>query len=481
MKQKERSRSSREDVTGLDKQSEVLLSLKVDSEFIGYNVFECMSNIVAIIQDEELKEQATGKMGLVLDKTPFYAESGGQVSDKGKINDIKVEKVIKAPHGQHIHFIDTNETISLGSCHCKISRRFREKVSVNHSATHLLNYALKQHFSDHVKQQGSYVTYDYLRFDFTHFDSVTDEDIIQIEELVNSYLQNWHEIKVETMKIDEAKKLGAAALFGEKYGDVVRVVKLGDSLELCGGCHIADFAEINSFAIASVESKGSGVYRIIASTNDSISSVLRKSFNHIIDMYDEQISKVGDTINDIDDAIKDHVDHLELADFKKKKDKLVENISSYKDRVDFNELKNSLSKYKKNIDKSIKDLKEKIAVSSTDISADIKEVCGIKYSIVKFDNIDVNTTKTTIDNLFADNDLDLMFVANTQNNVVFIAKASDKAVEKGINCGNLVKEAAIICEGNGGGRPNFAQAGGKNNEKVNEAVETIEKIVKSIC
>lgn len=470
--QKNRSRASRDEDTGLLTQSETLLNLKVMSKFVGYDTYEVATKIVAIIKDDELVEQASGKMGLILETTPFYAEGGGQVSDIGFINDIEVLSVVKAPHGQHIHMIDASNTVSLEEVTAKINTEFRVDVSANHSVTHLLNYALKQHFGEHLKQQGSYVCDKYLRFDFTHFETVSDSDIVEIENLVNSYINNWTNISIEEMNIEDAKQKGAAALFGEKYGDVVRVVNLGESLELCGGCHVDSISNISKFAISSFESKGSGVYRINATTSRYINETLKDAFNTIVVSVEELVEKINQSAKELNEdmsANKVYNSNLE------KYNQLKSNFDSYVNRVELLEVKNEFSEIKKVLDKQLKEAAQNI--DDLDVEINIENINGRNVSIFKVENISTDAAKTLVDTTFEEQALDLIFVAAISDKVVFLSKATQSAVDSGINCGNLVKEAAIFCEGNGGGRPNFASAGGKNVSKVDDALKKIKELI----
>ncbi len=469
--QKNRSRSSRNEDAGLKKQSEVLFNVPTNSTFVGYNILQCISKVIAVIKDDDFVEIGSGEIGLVFDKTPFYAESGGQISDTGTINNIRINEVFKAPHGQHIHYISTDSEIKVGDdCVCKVDIEFRNNITINHSSTHLLNYALKSVLGQHIKQQGSYVCDQYLRFDFAHYDSVSESDIVEIENTVNKYLDEFSEITIDTMSIDEAKNLGASALFGEKYGDIVRVVKLGESLELCGGCHINSFDLIKRFGIISYESKGSGVYRIVASTNDNIKSILKDDTNILVNDIQQIIEKTKKIANNKD------LEKLE-SDFTS----LTANLDGYNAKISLNTIKEKLTEIKKTAEKQVKEHSTSKALGLIDFANDIQDICDLKTVIVKNDELSVDQSKAVIDDQFEKHKLDIMVLVNTTNNVVFIAKASDVAIEKGIKCGDLVKQAAIICGGNGGGRPNFAQAGGKNLEKIDDAMNKLTELIKSIC
>ncbi len=473
--QKNRSRSSRNEESGQKKQSEALLSLKEQSSFKGYHNIQCQCKVIAIIKDDSLVNSASGKIGLVFDQTPFYAESGGQVSDRGLIDLAEVLEVFKAPNGQHVHYIVADKEISIGDiCLCKVDVEYRNNVTVNHSATHILNYSLNKVFGSHIKQQGSYVCNDYLRFDFAHFGSVGDEDIMEVERVARKSIEEWNLVSIEEMHKDEAIEMGAYAPFGEKYGDIVRVVKLGDSIELCGGCHISDFNQLENFAIVSYESKGSGIYRIVATTNDNINSVLTEELKIVVEDIKNMISKTEILANKLGESSK-------LDNVREKFNDLINNLSSYEDRVTLYELKNSLLDIKKNLDKKEKEIAANNAVSTLDVIDYIQDINDLKIVIYQDDTLDVDAAKAVIDAQFDKYQLDVMVFISSKNKVVFLAKASDKAIDKGIKCGDLVKEAAIICGGNGGGRPNFAQAGAKDKTKISEAVEKLTFSINSIC
>ncbi|MGA9172786.1 MAG: alanine--tRNA ligase, partial [Thermoactinomyces sp.] len=282
-RQRERARAARQDVNSMKVQGGPLADLKVESEFVGYGEWETDTKIVAIIRDNQLVDQLSqGQTGLLLlAKTPFYAESGGQVADRGTIVTdharISVKEVQKGPRGEHVHTVVVEQgSVSVGeSAHAQIDRSLRQDTVKNHTATHLLHKALKEVLGPHVNQAGSLVAPDRLRFDFSHVGAMTPEEIQDVERRVNE--QIWANTIVETMikPLDEAKAMGAMALFGEKYGEVVRVVKVGDySLELCGGTHVHSTGEIGLFKIVSESGIGSGTRRIEAVTG-------RHAFNYV--------------------------------------------------------------------------------------------------------------------------------------------------------------------------------------------------------
>ncbi|MFV0498665.1 MAG: alanine--tRNA ligase [Bacilli bacterium] len=463
IKQKERSRDARNEDHGLMIQNETLLDLDVDSKFIGYDTLANKTKIVAIIQDDELKSSAIGEMMVVLEQTPFYAKSGGQESDCGYINGNEVLDVIKAPHNQHLHIINSSSQVLLESCECIVDEKYRKDVTRNHSATHLLNYALKSYFGDHVKQQGSYVCNKYLRFDFTHYGDVFDKDIIEIEKLVNNYILEWENISIEEMGIDEAKSLGAVALFGEKYGNVVRVVKLGKSIELCGGCHVNELSCIDKFAIVNFESKGSGVYRITAATSDYIAKILQDSLEEQFKAIDNLIDKIQDSCSDAELKVNGIYD--DITDINEIKNNLVK----YDNKLTIYKYKNKLSKARKAIDKKRN--------NDANVDLNIEKYINDKKAIITIENTNVDAVKTFIDNSFEKYKLEVIFVVIKNDSAIFIAKASENAIKTGINCGELVKTAAKICGGNGGGKSTFAQAGAKNLNLVDKAIEKVKEMI----
>mgnify|MGYP001005439875 FL=1 len=286
-KQKERARASRHDDSSMQVQSDLYNRIIGDSEFVGYTqLIEKSSKLLAIVDKEDnLLDKYTGAdvVKVVFERTPFYAESGGQVADRGEIIALgfkgEVLDVKKLPDKRHIHFVKVVEgELFVGNEYeLVVNRNYRLNIEKNHTATHLLNEALRQQVGTHIKQAGSLVTDDKLRFDITHFAPLTKEEIERVEQEVNEQIWNALEIKTEEMPIAEARKLGAQALFGEKYGDVVRVVSIGDySIELCGGTHNANSSEVGIFKIISESGVAAGVRRIEALTGKAAYEYLRK-------------------------------------------------------------------------------------------------------------------------------------------------------------------------------------------------------------
>ena len=269
-------------------QNEDMLKFKESSIFTGYQELKCVSKVIAIFKDGTSFTEANGEVLLVFDKTPFYGLQGGQVGDQGKLifqdNEYKVQDTILLPNGQHASVVDFGgEYIKLGDkVILQVDKALRFKTAKNHSATHLLNHALREVLGSHVHQQGSSVTSTSLRFDFNNFSLPTDEELLEVEAIVNKMIEASYQVETKEMALDKAKTLGVEAMFSDKYEDIVRVVTIGDSKELCGGTHVSNAKEINKFVILSCETKGSGIYRIEATTDINIKDKLLESADNIL-------------------------------------------------------------------------------------------------------------------------------------------------------------------------------------------------------
>lgn len=443
--QKERARNARDVEQSMSSQSEALMSFETPSEFIGYDHLTNTTKVIGLYQDGELVEKLSGKGFVMVEKTCFYAEMGGEVSDSGVmvINDheYEVEDVKKAPHGQFMHLVDLKNTkLKVGDevilC---VDELKRHAISKNHTATHLLHAALKEVLGGHINQAGSYVDDKYLRFDFSHFEKISDEDLLKIENLINEVISNNVAVTCEYMSIDEAKNSGAMALFDEKYGDEVRVVTAGDfSKELCGGCHVKNVSEIGLIKIIGEESVGSGIRRITAVT--ALEAI--KYQNDILNDYRKVASLLKvKNLNDTYDKLS------QLIDKNNEYEAMIKQLEANK----LNDLANTLRAELKNVNGSEVLVKE------------VKDLDGKKLKEMVADLVNVESER-------------IVFLANVNNGkLMFVSGASDSLVKKGINCGQLVKLAATTCDGNGGGKPNLAQAGGKNLDKLAQALQLVEE------
>ena len=444
-KQKERARASRHDDSSMQVQSDLYNRIIGDSEFVGYtHLIEKSSKLLAIVDKEDnLLDKYTGAdvVKVVFERTPFYAESGGQVADKGLVlsEDFKAEvlDVKKLPDKRHIHFVKVveGELLVGNEYELVVNRNYRLNIEKNHTATHLLNEALRQQVGTHIKQAGSLVTDDKLRFDITHFAPLTKEEIERVEQEVNEQIWNALEIKTEEMPIAEARKLGAQALFGEKYGDVVRVVSIGDySIELCGGTHNANSSEVGIFKIISESGVAAGVRRIEALTGRAAYEYLRKQEETLHSV--EKLTKANSA------NVIDKVSNLQVEIKKLTKEKEI--------------------------------LQQKIANAElNNLVNDIKEINGVNVltSVVESENM--NHLKQLVDNAKSKLENYVIAFASINEDKVNFVVAVDKAITDKYNAGKLVNVLATVCDGRGGGRPDMAQAGAKNKENINKAFEEL--------
>lgn len=453
-KQRERARSARGNMDGESWKEDPLSKLdsSVASTFEGYNELENSGIIKAIVKDNEIVESAVAgdKVVVVLDKTTFYPEGGGQAGDAGllvnKNEDIVVE-VIDTKKGanntiKHIGLVKSGMINTGEKLSTIVDKEIRMASARNHSATHLLHKALKEVLGDHVNQAGSLVTSERLRFDVTHFEAITKEELKVIEEKVNNVILESLNITCENMSINDAKNKGAMALFGEKYGDEVRVVSMGDySIELCGGTHLTNTSQIGMFKILSEGGVAAGVRRIEAITGRAVYNYLKEK--------EEVISNV-------------------CSNLKTKEDSLSQKVTS-------------LIEENKSLSKELHDMKTKMSLQAIDSVLDSKvDVNGVNLVTTKFEGMDMNTLKEVADNLRDKLVSGVVVLANIVDDKLNLVVTSTKdAVDKGVHCGNIVKAIAQVAGGKGGGRPNMAQAGAPDVSKVDEALNHASEVLKS--
>lgn len=472
-KQKELAKKNALNKTSMASQKKVLLDFKKDSKFV-YGVYRIKSNVLAIFSKDDLEKKLTHDGYIALKRTCLYAESGGQVSDTGMIIGkgfkARVVDVFKGPNGQHIHkvrLLDGEINVN-DDCEIVVDKDRRRMIEANHSSVHMLQLALQTVISDSIKQAGSYVDCDRLRFDFTYPSKITDEEIIKVEDFVNDYINKNIIVSTEVMPIDKAKELGAMALFSEKYGDMVRVVKIGKSIELCGGTHANNTSDVKKFAIYNIESKGSNVYRIEAATGSKIDSIL---FD-VIKPYNDEMMKLLMKVKEI--MVQAKRENIKI-DF----DVSIDNSkpTSYKDII-FN--KNELSYVKdevKAFEKKYNDLKLENALSNLDIYKEkIKDYNGTKALIMETTSMEVSVLKSIADSLVNYMEEGFVFFANikNKNSINFIARSNTT-----VNAGFVVKEASTAAGGNGGGSPTFASGGGSDISKLKEIYEYVEKEIEN--
>lgn len=446
--QRERARNARQNVNSMQTQSEVLGNIKEESEFIGYSHTVADAEIVAIVKDGELVDSAQEgeEVQLVLDRTPFYAESGGQIADKGALtNDLVTASVLdvkKAPNGQNLHTVrvDSGE-LTKTAVKAKVDASERRHTVKNHTATHLLHQALKDVLGTHVNQAGSYVGPDRLRFDFSHFGQVTKEELSTIEQAVNEKI--WEGIEVESgyHNLQEAKDMGAMALFGEKYGDVVRVVAISDySLELCGGIHVANTSEIGVFKIVSESGIGAGVRRIEALTGKGAYMSMKQSEKTL----DEAASLLKANPRD-----------------------LVQKVESAQGEI-------------KSLQRENESLLQKIAnAQSGELLESARKVGDVTVLSAKVQAKDNNQLRQMVDDLKAKFEQAVIVLGASDGDKVMLAAGVSKNIAgKDYHAGNIVKAVAEQCGGKGGGRPDMAMAGAKNPEQLDTALESVYTLVK---
>lgn len=449
--QKERARSARAKSNYMGAAETVYNELPVELEtaFAGYDVYDVANaKIVALVANEAVAEtvQAGDTVTVFLDRTPFYAESGGQVGDQGVIKTetgvVKVTNCVKVVGGKIAHMGEVTEgLVQVGEMACaSIDVELRMASSRNHSATHLLHKALRTVLGTHVEQAGSYVSADRLRFDFTHFAAMTADEIKEVERLVNDAIFASYDVHTDEMSIDEARNRGAMALFGEKYGEVVRVVDMGGySIELCGGAHLKNTAQVGSFKILSENGVAAGVRRIEAVTG-------KEALKH----YQAQ----EDEIKEICRLVKSTPDKL-LS-------RLVQLLAEQKETA-----------------KELEKLKAKMAGGAADEMLSGKvEIGGVAVLAAEVKDMDGNALRTMGDQLKQKLGSGVVVLASGKDGKVnLMAMATDDVVKKGVHAGNIIKAAAAVCGGGGGGRPNMAQAGGKDASKIADALEKAKAVV----
>lgn len=418
------------------------IDVSVTTEFMGYDHLTYDSNVSVLTTDKEIVSSLMeGQRGTVfVQQTPFYATMGGQEGDKGVIETANgrfvVEDTIKLRGGKFGHvgymesgMISAGETVTL-----KVDVKGRKDTEKNHSATHLLQKALKTVLGSHVEQKGSLVTPDRLRFDFAHFQAMTEEELLKVENLVNEQIQAGLVVRTDIMDIEEAKKSGAMALFGEKYSEKVRVVSMGDfSKELCGGTHVENTGSIMLFKIISESGIAAGVRRIEALTG-----------NAVLEYYKKQEAAL----------------HAAAKALKANPSEILDKIAHLQGEV-------------KSLQSENESLKSKLAQGALgDVMDKVTEVKGVKLLAAKVEGVDMNGLRDLGDQLKEKlGEGVVVLVAVNEGKVNLLAMVTDAAQKAGAHAGNLIKAVAAIVGGGGGGRPNMAQAGGKKPEKAQEAVD----------
>lgn len=450
LEQKNRARNARKDEASMGGQNEAYLAFKEISNFVGYEKLITKSKVIGVFDN-----------GIVLDNTPFYAFSGGQLCDKGLINDIKVLDVIKLPNGQHLHILENNPFKIGDIVDAIVDEDNRNLTRKNHSSAHLLQSSLQKVLGNHVHQQGSQVCSTYCRFDFNNYNSLTDEQILMVEDIVNKYIKEKHPVNVSVLPIEEAKKLGAMALFGEKYGSYVRVVDMEVSKEFCAGTHVSNTSDIEEFSIYSVESIGSGTFRITASTSNNSMDFVKNSCDNIIKSINTLILKADDIIKS---ASKENI--CLTFDYKYEEP----TVKGYRYILALRRILNETQTALKNLEKEYSNKLSQNVLA--DLNRFDNDIINNKL-FVKVEAIDSLLLKDMACALRNNKNLDVVFFASVDKEKVTFVCAT-----KNYDASLLVKEAAKLCQGGGGGKKDLAQAGGKDSSKVDEAILKAKELVK---
>lgn len=447
--QKTRAREARDDKNvGWANQDNKHLFEGLSNEFLGYEKNECRGKIIRIIsRDDEIVDSINkGEKGIViLDKTTFYGESGGQIGDTGEIISdkfkLKVTDTKKTKDGLHLHFVEVEEgKLEKAPVKALIDVKRRNNIRRNHSVTHLLHRALKDVLGNHVNQAGSLVMPDKMRFDFSHFEAMSKEEIDKVEKIVNEKIFEALPVETKITNLEEAKEMGAIGLFEDKYHGEVRVLSMGDySRELCGGTHVSNTSEISMFKILSESGISNGIRRIESITGPAV-------LKYLNELKDEQ-------------------------------EDIAKELKSNREEI--------LQKIKLNI-KSLKEANKEIEKLEHDMAKDqisglldsVKNKNGINYVIKKFDGVDVNTLRDLADEVRNKvGSVVVLFATVNEGKLNFICAVSKDLVEKKIAAGKLIKEIAKVAGGGGGGRPDMATAGGKDIAKVEEALNKLSDLL----
>lgn len=445
--QRNRARSARSQEDSMSVQSAVLQSIETSFEFVGYDQLATNGTIKAIVINDELHQlvPAHTEAWVFFNRSTFYAEMGGQVADNGAVFDgedmlAEVLDVKKAPNGQFMHKLRTLEMpLNLEQSYTlTVDRQARIKTNQNHTATHLLHKALKVVLGEHANQAGSYVGPDRLRFDFSHFGKVTNDELKQIANIVNYYIENAEDVNITEMSIDAAKEMGAMALFGEKYGDTVRVVNIAnESIELCGGTHVSNTNEIGTFKLISEAGIGAGIRRIEALTGQAAIADYQAKENLLT-------------------SIQTQLKVQQLDQLTHRIEQLQEELKATNSKVE------SLS---------AKLMQEE----SNDLFNDVKTVNGVTYIGLKVENQTMDALRNLGDVWRQKAISNVLVLASAQEDKAnLMVLVDDETIAKGLKAGDLIKPLANLVGGGGGGRPQMAQAGGKNPAGIDNMLTTIE-------
>ncbi|MBO4856533.1 MAG: alanine--tRNA ligase [Bacilli bacterium] len=445
--QKERARAARGDQQSMNKQSKDLMDCTVKSEFT-YGVKPIEAKVIALFKDGVKVDSLTDSGDIIFDKTTFYAESGGQVADTGTIESnetaLKVLNVIKAPNKQHLHHVEVlYGEVKVGDVMTlKVDEQRRMKIMRNHSSVHLLQKALTDVLGDHIAQHGSYVNDEYSHFDFNHFQKVTPEELAEVERKVNEWISQGIPCETKVLPIEEAKNMGAKALFDDKYGDVVRVVCFDEiSKEFCGGTHVSNSSDIGLFVIEYEESVAAGIRRIQARTSIGAYELVKRRENLLARSRDlVGVASYGDVPTRISTMLKE----------------------------------------KEEMKKVNESLSDKLAyLSSQSLKDAFIESNGVHLLVSYLKGNKRDALLSLVDNLKTQYpDYLIVLIGEENGNLPIVVSSSKAAQEKGILAGNVIRQVAQCLGGSGGGRPDMASGAGKDASKVNAAIELVKGLVK---
>ncbi len=447
-KQRQRARDAREDAESMGSQAIDLMNFDEKSEFVGYTDMSATAKVIGLFVDGCKVDEISDEGEAIFDKTPFYATMGGQMCDTGIVCGTNfaadVVDVRKAPRKQALHKIHvTQGSLKLGdTVTLNIDRARRNATCANHSVTHLLQSALREVVGTHVQQAGSYNAADYMRFDFTHFEKISDADLKRIEEIVNEKIAEHIDVVTEVMDLADAKNSGATALFDEKYDEKVRVVSMGDfSKELCGGTHVKNTSEIGMFKIISEESIGSGIRRITGKT--------------AMGAYAE--------FKDMEAKLNRMAEELKVNGVGRVEERVMQMINEIAELKQANGQANA----------------KLLAYEADELLANIKDMNGVPTLVVNKAGLDVDTIKnlvTTLKNKAKS--LAVVVLSENEGKVTYVAGVSADLNKNGVLAGNIIKEISALCEGRGGGKPDMAQGGAKD---LTAALNAVEKVLSNLC
>ena len=450
LEQKKRSRDGRKvgDEAAWSEDIYQTLGKDITTEFIGYDNFECDANITVIVKDGAIADSVSDGENavIILDKTVVYGESGGQMGDNGVIEGegfkMEVTDAKKLGDGKILHHVTVIEGTASKGDKVKVAIDVKKRMATarNHSTTHLLQKALREVLGNHIEQAGSFVDEQRLRFDFSHFEAVTKAELQEVENKVNAAILAAYPVTIKNMSIADAKAEGAMALFGEKYGDTVRVVNMGGySIELCGGCHLSNTAEAGLFKILSESGVAAGVRRIEAVTGEGVLRYIAEKNAIITDAAAALKTTEGELVHRAEAVVNEN----------REQQKKLEQIAA-----------------------------QMANAKAGDIMSNAKEINGITLVVAQLDGATVDSLRKTGDAIKEKNPVSVcVFGAETEGKISFVAMASQDAVKAGVHCGKIIKEITAIAGGSGGGKPDSAQGGGKDAGKIAEALAKVESLI----